>query len=407
MGEDTARDLIADQPNPLLVMLTIPVAIFGKPPPTPKLVTAPANAPDDTVGYAPKPLALGPPLSDLMGEDLSRVSAAAVTQPDAGTFAPPVTENRKDLLPFTQPLVAVTAGIPTAIAAPIVASVPLFAAIAQGKEAPYTAGAPVAHIVTANTVAAPAEMRPIAARATPAETAFRLRAAATAGSGEISASAINAPLQVPDRAIPKPLAIQPKHGPDEAKATHTPKPESAADSPVLAAIRLPADDVPQPLAVVGADPPKPSAAVVAPPNAAPPPAPAALPPQLSAGLITLAKTAPDGPVKILLNPEELGSLRFEIHQKADQLRVVLSVERPETMDLLRRNADQLLDEFRAAGFSGASLSFGQWDQQSRDPRAPPAPPTSPQDQGFAPPPVPKTLHPPLELALPTGLDMRL
>ena len=74
---------------------------------------------------------------------------------------------------------------------------------------------------------------------------------------------------------------------------------------------------------------------------------------------------------LLLNPAELGHVRFEIHHKGDHVQVVLSAERPETLDLLRRNTDQLTAEFRDAGFAGSALSFGQWGRNTDD-RAPPA-----------------------------------
>jgi hypothetical protein len=53
-------------------------------------------------------------------------------------------------------------------------------------------------------------------------------------------------------------------------------------------------------------------------------------------------------------------LRFEIHHRGDLVQIVLSAERPETLDLLRRNSEQLLADFRNAGFAGASLAFGGW-----------------------------------------------
>jgi len=53
-------------------------------------------------------------------------------------------------------------------------------------------------------------------------------------------------------------------------------------------------------------------------------------------------------------------LRFEIQHRGDQVQIVLSAERPETLDLLRRNSEQLLTDFRNAGFAGASLAFGGW-----------------------------------------------
>jgi flagellar hook-length control protein FliK len=82
---------------------------------------------------------------------------------------------------------------------------------------------------------------------------------------------------------------------------------------------------------------------------------------LPATLVTLAQAVPDGPVTVTLSPEDLGALRFEMHGKGDAVHIALTVERPETLDMLRRNAEQLIGEFRQAGFAAASFSFsGAW-----------------------------------------------
>ena len=99
------------------------------------------------------------------------------------------------------------------------------------------------------------------------------------------------------------------------------------------------------------------------PASVPPAVTISMPPSVPAALVAQAPQAALGPVEVVLNPEELGKVRFEIHQHGDQVKVVLTVERPETLDLLRRHADQLVQEFRAAGYSGASLSFGHWGGQ--------------------------------------------
>lgn len=99
----------------------------------------------------------------------------------------------------------------------------------------------------------------------------------------------------------------------------------------------------------------------APNTAAPSPAPA--PAHLNAQILPHAQAAQNGPVEIVLNPAELGHLRFEIRPKGDQVQVILSAERPETLDMLRRNGEQLVQELRGAGFSGASISYGQWGGQ--------------------------------------------
>jgi len=250
-----------------------------------------------------------------------------------------------------------------------------------------------------------------AARATPAETAFHLRAGAGVINQPTDALTLSAPL--PDRVAPMPFAASDETALPDIPADPTADPVALPDRAALPQTGFATDSVLATPPISGADQIKQMPGVIAQSGAFPTaslPVILPLPPRLSAGLVTLAKTTPNGPVAILLNPEELGHLRFEIHQKADQLRVVLSVERPETMDLLRRNADQLLGEFKAAGFSGATLSFGQWDQHSSDPRAPPAPPAPPpasQDRAFDPPLQAKHPHPTTELAASTGLNIRL
>lgn len=85
-----------------------------------------------------------------------------------------------------------------------------------------------------------------------------------------------------------------------------------------------------------------------------------VPASLGQELSTLLQTHPDGPVEISLSPDELGKLRVSLWQDGSGLRVVVQAERAETLDLLRRNSDQLMQEIRDSGFSGGSLSFGQW-----------------------------------------------
>ncbi len=80
-----------------------------------------------------------------------------------------------------------------------------------------------------------------------------------------------------------------------------------------------------------------------------------------------AAAAKTGGVDVLLQPEELGHVKFQIQQHGETVRILLSAERPETLDLLRRHSDQLLQEFRQSGFSQASLNFGQWGQQQKSP----------------------------------------
>jgi hypothetical protein len=99
---------------------------------------------------------------------------------------------------------------------------------------------------------------------------------------------------------------------------------------------------------------------------------AAMPANLHSQLLTHAPSALQRQVEVLLAPEELGHVKFQIRHIGDSVSVFLSAERPETMDMLRRNGEDLLREFRQAGFAGASLDFGQWGQQQQPSQQPPA-----------------------------------
>ena len=101
-----------------------------------------------------------------------------------------------------------------------------------------------------------------------------------------------------------------------------------------------------------------------------------LPRHLPASLVQAASRADrDDRVELLLDPVELGRVRFELTSSADRVQVNVSVERPETLDLLRRNVDSLRAEFREAGFDAATLCFSQWGKGG-DP-SPDAPFTAP------------------------------
>ena len=64
----------------------------------------------------------------------------------------------------------------------------------------------------------------------------------------------------------------------------------------------------------------------------------------------------EGAVEIALSPEELGKVRLVI-TSGDKPAVTVHADRPETYDLLRRNAEALDKELRSAGIFGADISF--------------------------------------------------
>lgn len=82
-----------------------------------------------------------------------------------------------------------------------------------------------------------------------------------------------------------------------------------------------------------------------------------------------------GPVaqetEFLLMPEELGRLRFSIQQTDGAMTISISAERPETLALMRRHSEVLLNELGQSGMEGATLDFrddtsGQTPRRSTD-----------------------------------------
>lgn len=74
---------------------------------------------------------------------------------------------------------------------------------------------------------------------------------------------------------------------------------------------------------------------------------------------------PDSPVEVSLSPEELGKVRLTLHTVDGGLSVVVQAERPETLDLMRRNIDSLARDFREMGYSNTSFDFGSQTGQNR------------------------------------------
>lgn len=121
----------------------------------------------------------------------------------------------------------------------------------------------------------------------------------------------------------------------------------------------------------------------------------------------LATAAKDNRVELLLDPVELGKVRFELSTTGDRVQVILSVERPETLDLLRRNLDALHREFREAGFDAATLSFSSWGKGRDEGQSAPFHPMT-NDDGPAQPDTDADPTPqPNRNTASQGLDLRL
>ena len=79
--------------------------------------------------------------------------------------------------------------------------------------------------------------------------------------------------------------------------------------------------------------------------------------QIAQQLIEVPNLAPNRPIEIALNPEELGRVRMTLHPSDSGMQVSLVVDRPETADLLRRNIEMLANEFRELGYTSVSFTF--------------------------------------------------
>jgi hypothetical protein len=87
--------------------------------------------------------------------------------------------------------------------------------------------------------------------------------------------------------------------------------------------------------------------------------------QVTQAMTALVSGQADGSTEIALAPEELGKVRLQFQTDAlnpERLVVVLTFDRPETMDLFRRHAADLTETLRAAGYGEARLDFGQSGQ---------------------------------------------
>jgi flagellar hook-length control protein FliK len=100
-----------------------------------------------------------------------------------------------------------------------------------------------------------------------------------------------------------------------------------------------------------------------------------------------------GTIELALQPVELGRVVIEMRPTDGHLAVELTAERPETLELLRRHADQLLRDLREAGYAEVSLDFNGGAGRGKPSHAP-VPVLAPferppsDDASAAPPPPP-------------------
>lgn len=93
------------------------------------------------------------------------------------------------------------------------------------------------------------------------------------------------------------------------------------------------------------------------------PQPVSLPvPQVASQIAAGLSRSPEGTTELALSPEELGHVRLKLKPDAanpDRMVVMITFERPETLDLFRRHAGDLTEALRTAGYAGVDIGFGQ------------------------------------------------
>lgn len=85
-------------------------------------------------------------------------------------------------------------------------------------------------------------------------------------------------------------------------------------------------------------------------------------PQVAPQIVAAMSRGADGATELALSPEELGNVRLRLEPDAanpDRMVVMITFERPETLDLFRRHAGELAEALRSAGYAGADIGFGQ------------------------------------------------
>ena len=86
-------------------------------------------------------------------------------------------------------------------------------------------------------------------------------------------------------------------------------------------------------------------------------------PEVARGVIrqldnTATLNLAERPVELSLDPAELGRVRLTLAVSDAGVSVSIVAERPETLDLMRRNAEALAAEYRSLGYAEVNLSFG-------------------------------------------------
>ncbi len=86
---------------------------------------------------------------------------------------------------------------------------------------------------------------------------------------------------------------------------------------------------------------------------------------VSGQIAAAVQASPDGQIEIALDPVELGRVRIGMHAHDGTMALSIIAERPETADLMRRHLDQLIQDFRAIGYTDVTFTFGDQREAHR------------------------------------------
>lgn len=89
------------------------------------------------------------------------------------------------------------------------------------------------------------------------------------------------------------------------------------------------------------------------------PAQADLPRHVAQQIVTALRSGGDMASELYLSPSELGRVRISLSSSDLGMVVSIIADRPETLELMRRHADQLARDFHDIGYQAAEFSFGQ------------------------------------------------
>lgn len=81
-------------------------------------------------------------------------------------------------------------------------------------------------------------------------------------------------------------------------------------------------------------------------------------------LATALPISTNGPIELNLSPEELGRVKLTFTPGENGMVVAVVAERPETLELMKKNIDTLAQEFAGIGYEQISFSFGQSSSDS-------------------------------------------